>query len=114
MAGCPASMLGSLIAKVAVVGCRVGDMPRPGVVNHSFADLRQAGSEAMNEHQDKEDPHDDTDSSGAEAPGQTASSASSRDPGPCHGGFLVASVRPAHAPSPCTLADQRGGSPASA
>jgi hypothetical protein len=62
-----AAVLGALIAEVAAIGRRVGDVPRPGIVKHGFADLGEIGSEPMNEHQDEEHPHETDDTSGGEA-----------------------------------------------
>lgn len=53
-----APVLGPLIAEIAVVGRRVGNVPRPGVVNHGFADLNEAGGEPVDEHQDEDETHD--------------------------------------------------------
>jgi CheY-like chemotaxis protein/Arc/MetJ-type ribon-helix-helix transcriptional regulator len=53
-----ASMLRALVAEITVVGCRVRDVPRPGVVNDRFPDLCEARREAVNEHEDEEDAHE--------------------------------------------------------
>ena len=55
MLRCPAAMLGPLVSEIALVGSRVGDVPRPDVVHDGLADLGEVGDEPVHEHQDQED-----------------------------------------------------------
>jgi hypothetical protein len=50
-------VLGSLIAEIACVGRRVGNVPSPGVMNDGFANLGEAGSKPVDEHQDEKHAH---------------------------------------------------------
>jgi hypothetical protein len=52
-------MLIALVAEIALVRIRVGEVPRRGVVHHRLGDLAEGGHQAVDQQKDEQETHRD-------------------------------------------------------
>jgi len=57
MAGRAATVLATLVAEIALIRVRVGEVPGRRVVHHGFGDLAEGGHQAVDQDEDQQETH---------------------------------------------------------